>query len=498
MECGLQWKDITCWDCAGHGTVTHEETVETAIPEYCPDLGRIVETAGQVLIRSRTGDGKTVTISGAVKVTVLYTSEESVGLRSLTQTVPFTCTAQELLPAACQVVWVTGRLLLCEAQALTARRLYLRLIPELTLTGWRCSVLRLCGGVAEENDALRLKYHRREVCLTASVAERECSVTQDAPVPAGQPVPEDLLCSRLYPRITGCQPVGTKLMVKGELFLSALYRCREQQLYTYEVSLPFSQVVELPEGAGQGDCTAETSLSGGEVRLLRGEDTGGFAVTADLRLLLTTNRTETVECLTDLYSTRCDTKVETQEVTLPTASMERPARQETVEHLDFGRRRPFVFVTDSDCVPTPAGDDGDLRAAVRLRLLYLDEEETPTVTERTAEVPLGGGARSGCGCTLAGAPEVVLGGSGCDLRQTVELRRYLPESETLTTVTAVEVVEDGQTGRRPSLVMRRLAEGETLWDVAKRYHTDEALIRTVNHLEGETPPEKMLLIPRMR
>ena len=31
--------------------------------------------------------------------------------------------------------------------------------------------------------------------------------------PANQPAPEDLLCSRLYPRVTGCQPVGNKLMV---------------------------------------------------------------------------------------------------------------------------------------------------------------------------------------------------------------------------------------------------------------------------------------------
>lgn len=58
MECGLQWKEITCWDTVGRAAVNHEETMETAIPEYCPDLGRIVETAGQVQIRSRTADGK--------------------------------------------------------------------------------------------------------------------------------------------------------------------------------------------------------------------------------------------------------------------------------------------------------------------------------------------------------------------------------------------------------------------------------------------------------
>lgn len=498
MECGLQWKEITCWEDGGHGTVTHEETVETAIPEYCPDLGRIVETAGQVQIRSHSSDGRSVTVTGTVRVTVLYTSEESVGLRSLTQSVPFTCVAAEPHLAACQVVWVTGRLLLCEAQALTARRLYLRVIPELTLTGYRCSLLRLCGGTAEDDPALRLRWERREACLTVSVAERECGVTQETSVPASQPAPEDLLCSRLYPRITGCQAVGSKLMVKGELLLSALYRCREQQLYTYDTSLPFSQVVDLPEGAGQGDCTAAAVLGGGEVRLLRSEDTGGFAVTAELRLLLTTQRCETVECVADLYSTRCDTRLETQEVTLPAAAPERTVRQEAVEHLDFGRQRPFVFVTDHDCAAVPTGEDGELHTAVHLRLLYLDEEETPTVLQRTGEVALPAATREGASCTLCGAPEVTWGGSGCDIRQVVALRQHTPETQTVTTVTAVELLTDREQTHRPSLVMRRLREGETLWDVAKQYHTDEALIRAVNQLEEETLPEKMLLIPRMR
>lgn len=46
MECGLQWKDITCWDEVPRLTLTHEETLEAAIPDYCPDMGRVVEASG--------------------------------------------------------------------------------------------------------------------------------------------------------------------------------------------------------------------------------------------------------------------------------------------------------------------------------------------------------------------------------------------------------------------------------------------------------------------
>ena len=77
MECGLQWKDITCWDDVPRLTLTHEENLETAIADYCPDMGRVVETCGQLCLRSVTAQGGGVELQGTVRVTVLYTSEES-------------------------------------------------------------------------------------------------------------------------------------------------------------------------------------------------------------------------------------------------------------------------------------------------------------------------------------------------------------------------------------------------------------------------------------
>ena len=130
MECGLQWKDITCWEDASRLTLTHEETLETAIADYCPDMGRVVETAGQLCLRSIVPQGDGVELRGTIQVTVLYTSEESVGLRSLTQSVPFTCWGESRPLAACQVLWAEGRLLLCSGRcAREDRPLACRLFP---------------------------------------------------------------------------------------------------------------------------------------------------------------------------------------------------------------------------------------------------------------------------------------------------------------------------------------------------------------------------------
>ena len=203
------------------------------------------------------------------------------GLRSLTQAVPFVCTAENRPLAACQVLWAAGRLLLCEAQALTPRRLSLRLMPEWTVCGYTCTTVQLCCGV-EEDPALRLRRREHELYMTAAMAEREGAVAGEVTVPAGQPAPEDLLLCRLYPQVTSCQLVGTKLLVKGELTLCALYRCQQQKLHTYTAVVPFSQIVDSPAGGEEGDVAARVQLICGEARLLRTEESSGFSVSAEL------------------------------------------------------------------------------------------------------------------------------------------------------------------------------------------------------------------------
>ena len=229
MELGLQFTDLTCWEKTGHAAVSHEETMETSIAEYCPDMTRIVSACGQLYIREKTASEERAAVSGTVRVTVLYTSEESAGLRSLAVSVPFTCTAEDRQLASSQLIWATGRLLLVEAQAVTARRLYVRVLPEVTMTGFTRVPHRFCSGV-EESSALRTRCRQRSFSLLDTAVERDVSMAQEV---QASPVPEELLLYRLYPRLTSCRTVGSKLVVKGEVTLSALYRGQDQQLHTY-------------------------------------------------------------------------------------------------------------------------------------------------------------------------------------------------------------------------------------------------------------------------
>ena len=114
MELELKFAELACCEPVGDLVTTQEESMETAIPEYCPDIARIVDTVGQLRLREKHPAGQQLTMGGSVVLTALYTSEESAGLRSLSMEVPFSCQVEDKRLAGCDAVCVTGRLLLAE------------------------------------------------------------------------------------------------------------------------------------------------------------------------------------------------------------------------------------------------------------------------------------------------------------------------------------------------------------------------------------------------
>lgn len=287
MELELKFAELACCEPVGDLVTTQEESMETAIPEYCPDIARIVDTVGQLRLREKHPAGQQLTMGGSVVLTVLYTSEESAGLRSLSMEVPFSCQVEDKRLADCDAVCVTGRLLLAEAKAVTARKLYLRVMPEFTVSGYARRRQRLCCGT-EEDPALRVRRQEAELELLTAVEEREFSFAQEV-TPDGPP-PEDVLMERTAARVEECRRVGSRLVLKGQAEVCVLYRGENQELAAYRTALPFSQLldgVELPEGA---ETEARIQWASSEIRVLRTENGPAFGITVTVCAVLLVRR----------------------------------------------------------------------------------------------------------------------------------------------------------------------------------------------------------------
>lgn len=495
-ELDLKFKEITGCEAAEDLVVTHEESMETAIPEYCPDLARIVDTSGQVRIREKSANDGKLTITGSIRVTVLYTSEESAGLRSLTLTLPFSCKVDD--KRDCQMLAVDSRLLLLEVKMLGSRKLYVRALPEFRVRGWRKVRRRVCVGTGD-SDGLQIRRQQAVIPLMTDVWERECNFAQEVPPENGTGEATDLLMDRVFLRVNTCQQFGSKLVVKGDAVLSLL--CRGDTLESRQLTLPFSQIIDGEDLPENGDFCCTARVMEHEVHPVRTESGNGFGVTIRMCLLFQNYVQYPVDYVADLYSTRYEMQTQREAVSLPASSQPEELRRDTAQRLEGAGA--FVYLTDADCtqgeLSATDGERPTLRTTVHMKILYLDEAGTPVIAERSAEVSgeLGQIPTSFQVCV---EPEIWQRvGSGYEVRVPVTFRLQNAGEEELTAVSSAQILGEIDRTATPSLILRRMDDGETLWDLAKQCRTEEQAILAANGLEQESSISgQMLLIPKVR
>ena len=500
MELGLKTEEFFCCETVGNIVISHEESMETSIPEYCPDIARIVDTVGQLRIREKILSEGRLNISGNVRVTVLYTSVESTGLKSLVLAVPFSCRSDEPRLQGCRDVCVCGRLPLAEARAITSRKLYVRVMPEFIVEGIACNLQKLCSGAGEEEPSLQQRKENIEISVLSSVLEREFNFSQEC-MPEDGNIPADLLLDRTFLRVTDCQRIGKKLLIKGEAEISLLYRTEEQSLHTYDIVLPFSQILDGMDLPDEAVYRADCQVIDSHIRLIRTDGASGFGISLHVGIVVKIYELKETACLSDLYSTRYVAKIQRQSLTLNEASPNEVLHQNASEQLDMGREGSFACLTEAECGAVTAEPDGDhaaLRTNLRLKILYLDESGAPVSAERMAEVKAEMPDIPRMVAAICGTGTVQLSGKSCQIQIPVDFSVTRESSHEISSISAVEL-NDPPEEERPSLVLRRIEEGESLWDVAKAYRTDPALILQANEVqEGDPLPDGMVLIPRAR
>ena len=89
MELEFDRDVIHCWEIAADGTLCQEETLETIVPDACPDILRIVAVCGQATLNGKQAREGAAAVSGSVRAVLLYQPEEGGGLRRMEAALPF-------------------------------------------------------------------------------------------------------------------------------------------------------------------------------------------------------------------------------------------------------------------------------------------------------------------------------------------------------------------------------------------------------------------------
>ncbi len=464
-----------------------EETQELRLPDGMPDIGSVVGTWAQLLLRGKEWHGNSAQVTGGAMVTVLYMPEEGGEVQKVETWMPFQ--AKWELPSTENEGSICADALLrgVDARSISARKLMVRTNIGIMGEFWQNAEAWTYepGELPEDIALLRRTY---PVCLPKEAGEKPFLLEEELNFPANAPKPTMLLRCHLQPELTDKKIMSDKVVFRGTMLVHALYRGEDGQLCTWDFEVPFSQYSELSreyeQGASARLVTALTSLETdmdpeGRLRLKAGL-TGQYLI-CDCTTL------ETVE---DAYSPH-------RPVTPKLQTLEFPVVLDMQQQTLTAEQTAQAMGSALDLTFLP--DHPGMTMSGQFQLLHQEQDNNPQCTLYRWEQPnplvTADGTQQLTVIRPTGKPQYAFDGSATLLHADM-----LSDSMTLSTdgipmVTALEVGEIATADpNRPSLILRRAGK-QSLWQLAKENDSTVEAIRAANKLDTEPDGDKMLLIP---
>ena len=493
------------YDTVAEVTLCQEETLESIVPDACPDILRIVEAAGEASLKTKELTEGSLRLGGSIRASVLYIPEGEPGPRKVEVRIPYVCGVEDPRFHPGGRVVAAPRLCGVDAQTVNPRKVLVRAQLAMSVLVMDPQRLEVSTGASGE-EGLQQKLEERTTYRVAAVQEKPFQFSDTLNPPASMPAAEELLRSQVEARCLDAKIIGAKLIVKGEAVLRALCRCAGGELDTARFELPFSQILEIPGAQEGADVTVETALCASECTLQPGEP-GTLAVSLELLAQAVVRQVQSVEVLSDLYCTQCPVETDREELMLNRLLDAGVQRQPVRQLCESGL--PVKSVVECSLsigrLTQTEGDSGvGVAAGALVSVLFYSEDdalcaaaypiqaEAALGTERDAVVR--------CSCRSAGNLAATPVTGGIEVRFDLEFPYLVLGREACPMVTGVRPLpaEEGG-GPKPSVILRVVGEKEPLWDIAKACSSTVADIMTANELDSDAAPAgKLLLIPKQR
>lgn len=507
MELELCMQKFPCFQAGKMQSDLREFRAETVIPDYAPDISRIVESSAAFYIHQQERSDDRITISGTAKINTLYMAEEDAGLKRFEYVIPIEQSFGRTEEA--ETVFVETSVCRIEVRALNPRKLSSQiglLFVRHTYTPAECALC--CDVEKEESYGIQTLKESKTVSFIKALREKEFVFEEELTLSAAKEPIAELLRTGQTLCLDECKILGSKVMVKGSADLSILYLTESGCLQQLSTQLPFSQIIDGCESEAELCVNGKLRLRDAEYCLLRegGAAPRGIAVKlfADAFAVICEKRT--VECISDLYSTSHRLDCESA----PGVSMSDGKtflQEENIrESIEVGAEIDSLLAAEVLLSPTnflQTAAQKNLRIPYTAKVLYCTNSGSPYCVERQGEAdvtlpPLESVEVSRMeGKQISALPTA----GGIELRFTLALTLEERKNAPVSVLTRLTAAEDRlENVKAPSVVLRRKNPGQSLWSLAKEYRTTQADILSANSAceESQLLDGQMLLIPKKR
>lgn len=508
MECKAVGEPVFAKDVIFEGNCEQAVDTELTLPDYCPDIGRLLKCRLIPMITSRQVNFDSLAVEGNARISVVYLDDRDKKIRCCERDFPFRAsvpyedgTDNVRLLAESRVDYVNCRVL-------SQRKLDIHGAFTVHMTAVCRRENELITEV--EGEGLRIRRETRRISDLVCCTHSGFELSEAIELSEGKPPISSIVRTKAVICEEEIQPIPGKLTVKGNAVFTMVY-CTEQDSDPdrMEYVIPFSQFFDIP-GVDE-DCKFDISLSCDMLEVSPRTDSDGEYRRVDVDLGISADirgyRDREVSWVSDAYSVDYEANCVRKQVRLErlcdTASDTFVVKQ-TLDAGDIKIDKVcdlWADVTDSRAVyrDGKTAVTGNMAVGMMLR----DPSRGIVYSEKSArfECALSQPAeeqnvRPECGAVVKSCGFTVGGDSKLDIQAELCVRSALYEDIPVRQVCSVELDENRPKSpeNRPAAVLYFAEPGEELWDIAREYNSSVESIRLDNGMEGDSVEESRLLI----
>lgn len=498
MEISFENKTVNIYREIYHQTKRSQESAESVVPDTDDDIGRIASVQTALMLKSKDVTARGVIISGEATAALLYITEDQQKVSFVRLTKSFTMEYEVADIDPDTVAQVRLSIVNCETRVVNPRKVSVTFELAGELSCYKQESLTIDSRLpAEGSDGLHARYESTELMLTSAACEKTFGINEQFSFPSGKPAPSRLVSQQIDFAVSDSQLIGSKVIIKGNVNLSLCYLSEEVNYpLRTEFTTPFSQIIDIGEES-MDNCSMNIELTSAYFDIIN-TISSEKALDVELHAViqLVSRSRKSLSYVADIYSNKMPVECATQSRQFGVVSSVQKLKITSDERLSVAEDctdvlSAFLSITEISL------EQGQIKAAVEVDVVYRDSNGLLSSVHRILNMEGDGGGQNLRLCS-ARLCDVYLRPDGqfIDGHISAEISCLVCGSIEVRKVGAVSLDEDSayDLSTYPTVTLVRV-ERESLWELAKTYHSSVEQIRAMNELEEEISG-RLLLIPK--
>lgn len=481
-----------------------------SLPDYCPDIQRILKCQIYPKIGSRSISGDRLMLEGGFTVKVFYLDPDGTKIRFCDSSDTFSAEISLKQEADNAQIYAFPRVEYINCRATSSRRLDIHgsfsLCAKVVVQGHSEIVSNIVGSdIEQKKDTVKINN-------LAGFSQQQFSVDEILELGSGKPPADSVIRSDAFAVLQDFKVTAGKLMVKGEVCIKFLYEGTEEDSTpeAMEFTIPFSQMLDCDGVTDDCMCDVRLNVVGVEAQIKNDYSGDKTFFDTQVRLFASAAAYQGTEVtvVNDAYSKDYELNIESKQKTMDnlTELVGDTTINKSTLSIEDNTVSKIIDVWNEMSTVSAQVQDGQVnfKGKYSLCVLALNEESKPFYFERLIDFEYNHPSSS-TGDNLKCDAQVEVGGisfrimgDGIEAKTELRLMSEVYNRYSFKAITQVTADEEKPVSHDNSaaLCIYYAEPGENLWDIARSYRTSMDTIKQENGIADEMIENReMLLIP---